>query len=149
MSQGLAIGAGKTAASLPDNPLRDLTPDQRAWALESERLWRRAHEISKRHPDSAADAGGFWIPAFGMQPPGIGGNGLERIDVALTAHGLADFEFEYAQAPQCLIDDVPVRILPLDRIIASKRSTNRPKDLAALSALEATIRARADSDREH
>jgi hypothetical protein len=97
---------------------------------------------------SAADAGGFWIPAFGMQPPGIGGNGLERINVVLTAHGLADFESEYVQAPQCLIDDVPVRVLPLDRIIASKRSTNRPKDLAALPALEATIRARADDGRE-
>ena len=97
---------------------------------------------------SAADAGGFWIPAFGMQPPGIGGNGLERIDVVLTAHGLADFESEYVQAPQCVIDDVPVRILPLERIIASQRSTNRPKDLAALPALEATIRARADSSRE-
>jgi hypothetical protein len=61
---------------------------------------------------AAADAGGFWIPAFGMQPPGIGGSGLERIDVVLTAHGLADFESEYAQAPECLIDDVPVRVLP-------------------------------------
>jgi hypothetical protein len=40
--------------SLPDNPLRDLTPAQRAWALESERLWRRAHEIANRHPDSDA-----------------------------------------------------------------------------------------------
>jgi hypothetical protein len=37
------------------------------------------------------------------------------------------------QAPQCLIDDVPVKVLPIDRIIASKRSTNRPKDLAARS----------------
>jgi hypothetical protein len=98
---------------------------------------------------SAADAGGFWIPAFGMQPPGIGGHGLERIDVVLTAHGLADFESEYVQSLQCLIDDVPVRVLPLDRIIASKRSTNRPKDHAALPALEATIRARADSGREN
>jgi hypothetical protein len=83
-----------------------------------------------------------------MQPPGIGGNGLERIDVVLTAHGLADFQSEYAQAEQCLIDDVPVRVLPLERIIASKRSTNRPKDLAALPALEATIRARADGGGE-
>ncbi len=45
-------------------------------------------------------------------------------------------------------DDVPVRVLPLERIIASKRSTTRPKDLAALPALEATVRARADSGPE-
>ena len=91
---------------------------------------------------AASDAGGFWIPAFGMRPPGIGGDGLERIDVVLTAHGLHDFETEYSQAPQCLIDEVPVRVLPIERIIASKRSTNRPKDIAALPALEATIHAR-------
>jgi len=84
----------------------------------------------------------------GMQPPGIGGQGLERIDVVLTAHGLADFDSEYAHAEPCTIDDVTVRVLPLERIIASKRSTNRPKDLAALPALEATIRARADHGHE-
>lgn len=98
---------------------------------------------------SAADGGGFWIPAFGMQPPGIGGTGLERIDVVLTAHGLADFESEDARAEQCLIDDVPIRLLPLDRMIASTRSTNRPKDLAALPALEASIRARAAGGRDY
>jgi len=47
---------------------------------------------------AAADAGGFWISAFGMQPPGFGGDGLERIDVVLTAHGLDDFDAEYARA---------------------------------------------------
>jgi hypothetical protein len=56
---------------------------------------------------TASDAGGFWIPAFGMRPPGFGGDGLERIDVVLTAHGLHDFESEYLHAPDCLIDDVP------------------------------------------
>jgi hypothetical protein len=40
------------------------------------------------------------------------------------------------------IDGIPVKVLPLERVIASKRSTNRPKDLAALPALEAALRAR-------
>ena len=34
------------------------------------------------------------------------------------------------------------KVLPLERIIVSKRSANRPKDIAALPALEATLRAR-------
>jgi hypothetical protein len=97
---------------------------------------------------AAADAGGFWIPAFGLQPPGIGGEGLERIDVVLTAHGLSDFDAEYSKAAQYRIDDIPVSVLPLERIIASKRSTNRPKDLAALPALEATLRARRSDPEE-
>ena len=42
-------------------------------------LWLE-HPGDEAVKQSAADAGGFWIPAFGMQPPGIGGNGLERIE---------------------------------------------------------------------
>ncbi len=91
---------------------------------------------------AAADAGGFWISGFGAQPPGFGGDGLERIDVVLTAHGLDAFATEYARAREHIVDGVPLAVLPLERVIASKRSTNRPKDRAALPALEATLRAR-------
>ena len=45
------------------------------------------------------------------------------------------------------IDGVPLRVLPLERVIASKRATNRPKDRAALPSLEATLLARR-SDRK-
>lgn len=89
-----------------------------------------------------AEADGFWVPAFGLQPPGIGGDGLERIDTVLTAHGLDTFAAEYDRAMDFGIDGIPIRVLPLDRIIHSKRSTGRPKDLAALPALEATLAAR-------
>jgi hypothetical protein len=91
---------------------------------------------------AASDAGGFWLPGFGMQPPGFGGEGLERIDVVLTAHGLNAFADEYAHAQELIVDEVPLTVLPLERVIASKRSTNRPKDRAALPALEAALRAR-------
>lgn len=89
-----------------------------------------------------ADAGGFWITAFALQPPGLGGEGLERIDTVLTAHGLDDFNREYARALEMEVDGIPLKVLPLERIIWSKRSTGRPKDVAALPALEATLRAR-------
>lgn len=91
---------------------------------------------------AATDAGGFWIPAFGMRPPGFGGDGLARIDVVLTAHGLEPFGVEYGRAVEHVIDGVPVTVLPLERVVASKRATNRAKDAAALPALEATLRAR-------
>lgn len=91
---------------------------------------------------AAADAGGFWIPGFGVQPPAFGGPGLDRIDVVLTAHGLDAFDTEHAGAIEREIDGVALRILPLERVLASKRATNRPKDRAALPALEATLLAR-------
>jgi hypothetical protein len=97
---------------------------------------------------AAADAGGFWIPAFGMQPPGLGGEGLERIDTVLTAHGLGAFATEYSAAIEQHVDGIPVKVLPLERVIASKRSLNRPKDIAALPALEATLHARDGGDVE-
>lgn len=96
----------------------------------------------ERIPLAAADAGGFWIPGLGMRPPAFGGPGLDRLDVVLTAHGLDTFDAEYAGAHAYEIEGVSLRILPLERVIASKRATNRPKDRAALPSLEATLLAR-------
>jgi hypothetical protein len=91
---------------------------------------------------AAADAGGFWISGFGMQPPSFGGDGLSRIDVVLTAHGLDAFATEYDRSIERELEGVTLRVLPLDRVIASKRATRRAKDLAQLPVLEATRLAR-------
>lgn len=97
---------------------------------------------------AAKDAGGFWVPAFGMQPPGFGGDGLSRIDVVLTAHGLRRFADEYSESITREIEGVTLQVLPLERVIASKQATARPKDAASLPALQATLRAkRSDSER--
>ncbi len=97
---------------------------------------------------AAKDAGGFWISGFGMQPPAFGGDGLARIDVVLTAQGLGRFADEYDAGVEREVEGVVVRILPLERVIASKRATSRLKDAAGLPALEATLRARHESDRD-
>jgi hypothetical protein len=91
---------------------------------------------------AAADAGGFWIPSFGLHPPTFGGAGLARIDVVLTAHGLEAFDTEYLASVEYEVDGVVLRVLPLERVLASKRATNRPKDVAAIPALEATLLAK-------
>jgi hypothetical protein len=93
---------------------------------------------------AATDAGGFWVSGFGMQPPAFGGDDLSRIDVVLTAHGLDAFAVEYAKAIEREIEGITLRVLPLDRVIASKRATGRLKDAAVLPALEATLLARDD-----
>jgi hypothetical protein len=93
--------------------------------------------------EAAKVAGGFWISAFGMQPPSFGGPGpLERIDVVLTVHGLEGFGAEYPRTFDATIDGVSLRVLPLDRVIVSKLATNRLKDQAALPALKATLLAK-------
>lgn len=59
-----------------------------------------------RVPLAARDAGGFWIPQFGMQPPGFGGTELQRLDVVLIAHGLEPFDEEYRNAVVRDLDDI-------------------------------------------
>jgi hypothetical protein len=99
----------------------------------------------KRIPEAAQEAGGFWIPGFGMQPPAFGGAGLDRIDVVLTAHGLDAFSVEYARTLTREIEGVTLRVLPLERILVTKRATGRAKDLAQIPVLEATLLARRGS----
>lgn len=101
-----------------------------------------------RIPLAATDAGGFWISGFGMQPPSFGGPDLERIDVVLTVHGLDSFEEEFSRATEVQVDDLLVRILPLERILASKQCTRRAKDLAQIPALEAALLAKRDLQRK-
>jgi predicted nucleotidyltransferase len=91
---------------------------------------------------AAKDAGGFWVSGFGPQPPGFGGAGLERIDVVLTAQGLEPFSKEYEGSKTVELDGLPIRVLPLDRVIASKRAAGRLKDQAQVPALEATLAAK-------
>jgi hypothetical protein len=126
----LVIGMG--AAVLEGAPIA--TQDIDIWFERSD---------DERIPLAAIDAGSFWISGFGMQPPAFGGKGLERIDVVLTAHGLDAFTIEYARARELEVDGIKLRVLPLERVIASKRATKRPKDIAQMPALEATLLAKA------
>lgn len=90
---------------------------------------------------AARAAGGFYVPgSFGMRPPGLGGAGLDdRFDVVVHVDGVGPFHDEWAQTRAVEIDGVTLRLLPLTRILASKRASARPKDLAQIPALEEAI----------
>ena len=92
--------------------------------------------------EAARRAGGLYTSGFGLQPPAVGGEGLDRVDLVLTASGLEPFEQEFRNAREYEVDGVPVRVLPLDRVIVSKRAAKRPKDSAQLPMLEAALAAR-------
>ena len=92
--------------------------------------------------EAARKAGGFYTSGFGMQPPAFGGDGLDRVDIVLTASGLGPFDDEYAGAREFDLDGLRVRVLPLARVIVNKRGANRPKDLAQLPILEAALAAK-------
>lgn len=87
------------------------------------------------------EAHGIWISGtFGMRPPQIGGDAIgDRIDVVTHMHGLCSFGSEWANSIEVLVDGVALRVLKLERIIASKRAASRAKDKAALPALEEAL----------
>lgn len=105
-------------------------------ATEDIDLWFRDLD-DPRIGDAARRAGGFWVTR--AAPPLLGGMG-ERFDVVMNMSGLPDFAQEYAGATEMTLDGVVLRVLPLERIIASKRAANRTKDKAVLPALELAIR---------
>jgi hypothetical protein len=92
--------------------------------------------------EAARRAGGFYTAGIGLQQPTLGGDGLDRVDLVLTAQGLGPFDEEYRQAREYDLDGVPVHVLPLERVIASKRAANRAKDAAQIPLLEAALAAK-------
>ena len=101
-----------------------------------------------RIADAAHRVGGVFVAGhFGMQPRALGGSLGDRFDVVLTLSGLEKFGLEYAEAKSLELDGVQVMVLPLTRIIVSKRAANRPKDVAALPALEAALAVLEDEEK--
>jgi hypothetical protein len=98
--------------------------------------------------EAARRAGGFYVSGMGLQPPAIGGEGLDRVDLVLSAQGLEPFDDEYARAREHDIDGIRIRVLPLERVIASKRAASRVKDVAQLPLLEAALAARRENEQQ-
>jgi predicted nucleotidyltransferase len=88
--------------------------------------------------EAAREAGGFLIGR--VTPPLLGGDIGERFDLVLTMSGLPSFESEYASAVEMAIAGVPIKVLPLERILVSKREANRPKDRIAIGQIEDALR---------
>jgi hypothetical protein len=87
--------------------------------------------------EAARRAGGFWVTR--LEPPMLGGIG-ERFDVVLTMSGLDRFDAEYPRAEQTTVDGVALKLLPLERILHSKRSAARTKDEPGIHQIEIALK---------
>lgn len=116
---------GLAAAALQGAPL--VTQDVDLWFrdLSDPRLLEALREV-----------GGTYVAPTGMHPPTLAGAAVRLFDVVVHLHGLRSFDEEAAGAHTIELDGVPVRALPLDRIIASKRALGREKDRLTLPLLE-------------
>lgn len=86
--------------------------------------------------------GGAYVAPTGATPPLLAGANVALFDLVVHMSGMRPFAEEFAGAARVEVAGVEVPVLPLERIIESKRAARRPKDLAVLPALEATLRAR-------
>jgi hypothetical protein len=94
-----------------------------------------------------ARIGASYIPPSDSTPPLLAGAGAELFDIVVHMHGLGTFDQESRQALRVRVARVDVPVLPLERIIVSKKATGRPKDLSILPALEDALRARGEQGR--
>jgi predicted nucleotidyltransferase len=97
--------------------------------------------------EAVREAHGIWVSgSFGMRPPQIGGDAVgDRLDVVTHMHGLKSFQEELENATTIEVDGIPLLVLKLERIIASKVAAGRKKDLAAIPALEEALAALNDA----
>ena len=98
-------------------------------------------DLSDPRLSRALDRVGAAYVAPGLNnPPLLAGGGSDLFDIVIHMHGLDGFEEEKKRAVLIRLGRVEVPVLPLDRIIASKKATGRPKDRAILPILEDTLR---------
>lgn len=85
--------------------------------------------------------GGFYVPpgTVGMNPPMLGPASLKIFDIVIHMHGLESFDEEYKKSKTTDLAGLKIHLLPLERIIISKKTANREKDRAAIPALEAAL----------
>jgi hypothetical protein len=86
--------------------------------------------------------GGVLVPPTAYTPPRLAGDAVALFDIVTHMHGLGTFAEEAAQTIPIRLGRVTVRVLPLERILASKRALNRPKDRRTLAVLEDAALAR-------
>lgn len=63
-----------------------------------------------------------------------------QVNAIFQPDGLQSFPVEFRRSPVAILEGQRVRVLPLRRVIASKRAAGRDKDLAVLPILERTLR---------
>ncbi len=94
-----------------------------------------------RIKEAVKAVGGAWVAPVGLNPPMLAGEGLKLFDIALSMHGLAEFSEEVRHSLVMSLGSTRVRVLKLERIIKSKETVKRPKDLLILPALRNALAA--------
>ncbi len=85
------------------------------------------------------EVGAGYAPPFGHHPPILAGEGTELFDVVIRMSGFGSFAEEVRHALHVPLGRFQVKVLSLDRILASKIAANRAKDQLVIPALRDTL----------
>ncbi len=86
-------------------------------------------------------AGATYVPPFDLNPPMLVGEHAQPFDLVINMSGLGDYSEEVKNTVEIALSDFTVRVLSLERIIASKTAANRPKDQLVIPVLRNTLAA--------
>jgi hypothetical protein len=91
---------------------------------------------------------GSYIPPISGNPPMFAGEGVELFDIVVHMHGLGEFDDERENTIKVQLGRFKVRVLKLERIIASKKATGRSKDKLVLKVLSDALKTIQERERE-
>ena len=128
------IVVGLSAAALQGAPV--VTQDVDLWFkdLHDPRLTKALREV-----------GAAYVPPSILNPPMFAGAGTELFDIFLRMDGLGKFSDELRQCVEVRLGAYRLKVLSLERILASKRAANRSKDKLTIPVLEDSLLAASNS----
>lgn len=89
--------------------------------------------------EALRDVGAAYVPHSIHNPPMFAGGGVELFDIVLTMHGLGNFSEELQNCLEIDLGRYKLKVLGVDRILASKRAANRKKDKLVIPVLEDSL----------
>ena len=121
---------GLSAATLQGAPV--VTQDVDLWFenLGGQEMSRALQEV-----------GAAYVPPSIDNPPMLAGTGAELFDIVLRMDGLGTFADEFKGCVEIPVGRYRLKVLALDRILASKMAANRPKDKLTIPVLRDALAA--------
>jgi len=124
------IVVGLSAAALQGAPV--VTQDVDLWFenLSDPRIVEALREV-----------GAAYVPPSIQNPPMFAGGGIELFDIVQKMDGVKSFADEWPDCAEVPLGRLKLKMLSLERILASKRAANRMKDRLVIPVLEDSLAA--------
>ncbi len=129
---------GLSAATLQGAPV--VTQDVDLWFddLNDPRLTKALSSV-----------GAAYAPPSPVNPPMLAGRGSELFDIVFRLDGLGCFADEFKNCITIPLGQQELKVLSLERILASKVAANRPKDKLTIPVLRDAIAAAAMKENDN